>query len=986
MREAGALVCFFVCTATYGGPLEGSVLAKRAPAPPIPFSLQRNQGELPPDVKYFARGPAYTLELANREIRLLPVDGSRELVLSFPSSPSAPASRTARIEPLDRFSFHVNTIRGADPARWMLNAEAWSRVRYRQIEPGVDLVIHPAKAAREWEYDFEIAPGADPSGVAFDVRGAASMAVNADGDLAARTRDGNTILWHRPVSYQTSYPGGKTREIATRFDVAGTRVRFKVGNWNRREPLVIDPSFTFSTYFGGSGNDIARGIGVDSSGNVYICGSTTSGNLPVTKASYQTSMHGGLTFGDGFLAKFNASGGLAWVTYFGGSADDMAMALALDTSGNVYLTGFTTSGDFPKLNAFQATFAGGGGNSWWGEGCDAFVAKFTSAGALIYSTYLGGTMDDDGLAIAVDTAGNAYVAGYTMSSNFPLANGYQTAFAGSENVFINANGYVGYNLGDAFVAKLGPTGQLIISTYLGGRQDEAADAITLDSAGNVWIGGATNSVAFPVVNGLPGGYQGESPGSLQPVANLGDGFVSRLNSGLTELQYSTYLGGSGDDAVTALAVDASGSAYAAGLTVSSNFPVTKGSVQTAYAGPTTLTPGAGAVTGDAFIAKFNPSGSALTYCTYLGGSDNDFASGLAVDAAGNAYLTGSTSSGNFPMGGTPIQRTYGGRTNSGQMGDAFMAEIDPTGEKLLYSSYLGGNSQDIALGLALSGGTVYVAGVTSSTNFPVQSPYQGSLSTQDLGYNAFVSAVEGLSSGPVLNAVTNIASYATGSVAPGEVVALFGSAMGPSSIVTAQLDPATGLVSSNLAGTQVFFDGVAAPIVYTEAQQVAAVAPYELAGKSSTVVAVNYNGVPSGSLTIPVVAAQPGLFSSDSSGHGQGAIYNQTGTANSASNPAAQESVVTLFGTGEGVTSPALNDGQLVTNVSPPQNPAGAVTVTFDNLAATEVDYKGPIPDLVAGFWQINVRLPAGLGTGTHQVTVSVGGAQSQSNFTISVQ
>lgn len=933
-------------------------------------------------VQYFARGPAYTLALTDREMHLVPKGaGAGEVVVSFPGS------QPVAIEPLDRLPFHINSIHGSDPSHWVMNAEAWSRLRYRQIEPGVDLVIHPAESTREWEFDFEIAPGADPSRVEFDVRGAASLTVDAQGDLEAHTRDGNTVRWHRPASFQDSGPARTA--IATRFAVSGTRVRFKVGPWDRHRPLTIDPSFAFSTYFGGDGDDLARGIAVDNSGNIYICGATNSGNLPTTRASFQASYHGGSAYniGDAFLAKFNSTGTLTYVTYFGGSADDLATGLAIDTSGNVYMTGHTASSDFPVMNPFQS-FSGDLTNSNnYGEGGDAFVAKFTPAGALSYSSPLGGAGDDAGLAITVDTSGNAYVTGYTLSANFPMATGYQQRYGGTSGAFVR-NGYLAYNLGDAFVSKISSAGQLLISTYLGGQQDEAADAITLDSAGNVWVGGATTSILFPVVNGLPGGYHGGSPPSLQPVANLGDGFVSKFNSGLTQLLYSTYLGGNGDDAVTALVVDSTGSAYAAGLTLSTNFPVTSSAYQKTYAGPTTLAVGAGAVLGDAFVAKFNPSGSALTYCTLLGGSNNDFATGLAVDGAGNAYITGSTSSTPFPVAGAPLgSGVFGGPSIPGIMGDAFVAEFDPTGQNLLYSSYLGGNGQDIALGLTLNDGIIYVTGLTASTNFPTQTPYQKSLLSQTTGgYNSFVTAISGLSTGPALNAVTNIASYSTAGVAPGEVVLLFGTGLGPSTIGTAQLDPTTGLVSSNLYGTQVFFDSIAAPMVYTLDLQVAAVAPYELAGKTSTQVTVHYNGGISNTLTVPVLAAQPGLFSADSSGSGEGAIYNQDSTANSPTNPAAEGTVITFFGTGQGPTTPALVDGELVTNVSPQQVPVQPLTVMFDNIPATEIDYSGPIPDLVAGFWQLDVRLPAGVGTGTHQVTVSVGGAKSQSNFTIAVK
>ena len=732
----------------------------------LPPLFQANRGQMPLDVRYFAAGGGYTLALAPGEMRLSPADGRGDVVIAFAGSPDT------RIEAENPLPFHIHSIKGSDPRGWLMNSLAWSRVRYRQIQPGVDLVFHPApggRSAHNWEYDFELAPGADPSGIQFEVRGAASLEVDLHGDLYARTARGASLRWRKPESYQKS--GAATRSIATAFVVSGMRVGFSIAAWDRSQPLTIDPAFVFSTYFGGTGNEIARGIARDSSGAIYICGSTSSGNLPTSRASYQPNYRGGsaYTIGDAFLAKFTASGALSFVTYLGGSGDDIATALALDSAGNVYLTGFTSSLDFPFLGGFQKNYGGSGGNHF-AEGGDAFVARFTPAGALSYSTYLGGTQDDAGLAIAVDAAGNAYVAGSTLSPNFPASGGYQTTFGGTDPSFVNANGYVGLHQGDAFVAKISSSGQqLLAATYLGGRLDDVADAITLDSSGNVWVGGATNSTNFPVVNPFQANFGGGSPGAIQPVARLGDGFVSKLNSGLTNLLYSTYLGGSGDDGVTALVVDSGGSAYIAGLTLSANFPTTTG---VAYKGPTALANGRTAVTGDAFLLKLNPNGKTLTYSTLLGGSDNEYASALAVDAAGNAYMVGMTGSNNFPLAGGPQQSGFGGAAGPDGVGDAFLAKFDSSA-KLVYSSYLGGNGQDIALGLALdSSGTAYITGITSSSNFPVSAPYQPSYSSINRGgYNSFLTVVSGLGGAAVGASMTANPGATPQTAAPGSAFA-----------------------------------------------------------------------------------------------------------------------------------------------------------------------------------------------------------------------
>ena len=351
---------------------------------PLPPAFQANHGQMEPRVKYFAKGDGYTLALLPGEARLCPDDGLRCVTIAFPGSVQA------RIEPEDPLPFHLNSIRGTDPKRWVIDAPTWSRVRYREIQPGVDLVFH--SSGSDWEYDFELAPGADPSRIHFEVRGAASLELDAKGDLLA-----GSIRWRKPTSYQRS--GGDRRSIPTAFVVSAARVGFSLAAWDRTKPLVIDPAFVFSTYFGGSSNETARGIGRDSTGAIYICGSSNSPNLPTTRTSYQPSYRGGsaINIGDAFLAKFTPSGTLSFVTYFGGSADDVCTALAIDSKDAVYLTGFTASTDFPLVGGFQPYYGGSGGNHF-GEGGDAFVAKFTSAGALSYSSYLGGSQDDAGLA------------------------------------------------------------------------------------------------------------------------------------------------------------------------------------------------------------------------------------------------------------------------------------------------------------------------------------------------------------------------------------------------------------------------------------------------------------------------------------------------------------------------------------------------------------------------------------------------------------
>jgi hypothetical protein len=365
---------------------------------------------------------------------------------------------------------------------------------------------------------------------------------------------------------------------------------------------------------------------------------------------------------------------LVYSTYLGGSGTDVAYGIAVDSAGHAYVTGYTSSANFPTESAFQGTSAGN---------YDAFVTKLSPTGsALVYSTYLGGNGIDIAKGIVVDSAGNAYVTGYTGSNNFPTKNPFQRARAGYY---------------DAFVTKLSPTGSaLVYSTYLGGSGGDFANGIVVDSAGNAYVTGQTSSTNFPTKNP----FQGASTGGS-------DAFVTKLSPTGSTLVYSTYLGGSGTDFANGIAVDSARNAYITGYTHSTNFP-TKNPFQGVYPG--------GYYT--AFVTKLSPTGSTLVYSTYLGGSYADVAYGIAVDSVGNAYVTGSTGSGNFPTK-NPFQGVSAGNF------DAFVTKLSPTGNALVYSTYLGGGFPDFAYGIALdSSRNAYVTGYTKSTNFPTNHPLQ----------------------------------------------------------------------------------------------------------------------------------------------------------------------------------------------------------------------------------------------------------------------
>jgi hypothetical protein len=595
-----------------------------------------------------------------------------------------PASAVVGVEELPG---KANYFIGNDPHKWRVNVPMFARVRYRNVYPGIDLVYYGDQ--RQIEYDFVVASGADPSRIQIGIHGAQMVRCDEHGDLVlAMDGRGSAIRWHKPVVYQEK--DDVRQEITAHYAIRGVnRVGFEVGEYDPRRSLFIDP-LIYSTYLGGSDFDRGYGVAVDTSGNVYVTGCTYSTDFPTANAVQSAEADGGV-YGDAFVTKLNPTGSaLVYSTYLGGSGSECGNGIAVDSAGNAYVTGSTTSTDFPTMNPLQSAF---GGNQ------DAFVAKVNPDGStLVYSTYLGGIGQDFGTGIAVDSSGNAYVTGYTYSKNFPtmnplqLANGgpdafvakfnptgsalvYSTYLGGSATDFgtsiaadNSGNAYVMGNTNstdfptrnplqpannggayDAFVAALNPTGSaLVYSTYLGGSGYDSAADIAVDSAGNAYVTGGTSSTDFPTINPLQPSNGGGSA----------DAFAAKLNPTGSALIYSTYLGGSGDDGGSGIAVDNSGNAYIIGTTGSTDFPAVN-----------PFQPGYGGGNSDAFVAKLNPAGSALVYSSYLGGSADDWGSAIAVDTSGNTYVTGFTTSTNFPTM-NPVQPAYGGGSY-----DAFVAMI-----------------------------------------------------------------------------------------------------------------------------------------------------------------------------------------------------------------------------------------------------------------------------------------------------------------------
>ena len=646
----------------------------------LPLSFEANQGQTDAQVKFLSRGSGYALFLTKDEAvfafrndkakaeapsarphqqpsALLPRNSA---VLRMKLLNANPAANVSGAEELPGKS---NYLIGNDRRKWHSNVPTYAKVKYEEIYPGVDLVYYGT--GRQLEYDFIVAPGADPRRIQFDLQGAKRVSLDQKGDLVVSMNEGE-VRWHRPVVYQER---DKTRqEIDARYVIKDkNRVEFEVAAYDPRTTLFIDP-LIYSTYLGGSGVDQGNSIAVDSTGNAYVTGGTTSTDFP-TLSPVQPANAGST---DVFVAKLNPTGSaLLYSTYLGGSAFDRGNGIAVDGSGSPYVTGETNSIDFPTSNPVQPASGGL---------ADAFVAKLNPTGStLVYSTYLGGTDDDVGFGIAVDGSRNAYITGWTRSTNFPTVNPLQSSEGGEE---------------DAFIAKLNPAGSaLLYSTYLGGTSSDIGLGIAVH-AGNAYVTGLTGSANFPTMKPLQPSYAGGT-----------DAFVAKLSPAGSALVYSTYLGGGRNDQGNGIAVDSSGNAYITGFTISIDFP--------------TLKPLQAVLRGgfDAFVSKINSTGSALVYSTYVGGSADDSGNGIAVDQSGSAYVTGSTQSTNF-RSVRSLQPTNGG------LSDAFVFKLNPSESGFAYSTYLGGSGDDFGYGIAQHAGNVYVIGQTSSTNFPTINPLQ----------------------------------------------------------------------------------------------------------------------------------------------------------------------------------------------------------------------------------------------------------------------
>ncbi len=657
----------------------------------LPLRFEPNEGQSDPRVAFLARTPAYDIFLTKDGATLGFRAESKEDCASSSSIRMRVVGGRA-VEPLasEGLPGTSNYLMGSDPAKWRTGIGGYARVRYPDVLPGIDVVYYGtgtviASDAQRLEYDVVLAPGVDPKSAVLAFDGAESIAIDASGTAVLKLHGGREVVQPAPLAYQVD-ASGKRRPVDVRYVRREGGIGFAVGGIDARRALVIDPALVYSTYLGGLASDGAYGVALDGAGEAFIAGTTASSNFP--DASLPQSTAGGGY--DAFVTKLNAAGSaIVYSTYLGGSGSDFANGIVVDSAGEAFVTGTTSSTNFPTASALRATYAGGA--------FDGFVTKLNAAGsAFVYSTYVGGSANDQSEGIAIDSAGEAFVAGFTFSTNFPTVSALQSANHATS--------------GTAFVAKLNAAGSAFVySTYLGGSTQDNANDIAIDSAGEAFVAGTTSSSNFPLLAPLQGTYGGGM-----------DGFVAKLNAAGSALVYSTYLGGSAADSANSVAVDGAGEAFVTGNTASSDFP-TAAPVQGALNGPQ-----------DAFVAKLNSAGSALAFATYLGGSGQDFGNSIGVDAAGEAFVAGYTFSTDFPT-------TSAWQSASAGKQDAFVTGFSAAGTALLYSSYLGGSDNEQAYRIAVDPvGEAVVVGETASTDLRMLSAVQA---TEAGGDDAFVTKI-----------------------------------------------------------------------------------------------------------------------------------------------------------------------------------------------------------------------------------------------------
>jgi hypothetical protein len=651
-------------------PREAPIAQAKAALAQTPLRFEANQGQWDPAVLYAARSGGYNL-MFTAHGPALTLAGSQRVDISLPHSNPAPA-----IEAIGKLPTRTDYFIGARES-WHTNIANYSRIRYGAVYPGVDVVYYGRQ--NQLEFDFVLQPGADPHVIKLRFRGAKHLSITSGGDLAFEFGNGRMVQ-NKPLIYQEDPVTSTRHEIPGRYVLLSRNVvGLLVDGYNRKRPLVIDPTLVYCSYLGGSGADQINAVQTDSQGHLYLAGSTTTGDLLATNGAYSTIFGSTTSI---FLAILDTTPGsgypLLYFTYLGGGGTDIPLSMAVDSQENVYLTGTTTSVNFPTtVNAVQTTGAG--------SVVSAFVSELNPFGlqgavSLVYSTFLTGTTGDTTAnGIAVDQNGLIYVIGATKATDFPLTtSAYQSVTWGPQ---------------DAFLCQIDPiAGVLDYSTYLGGENADQGRAILVAPNGLVYFAVSTDSTEFPMA-GLAYNY------NLTSAYGMVLGVMDMTQVGAASLVYATYFGGSDIQEIRGIAFDAAGNLMVTGYTLATDFPVTPDAVQ----------PKAGG-NGDAFVSVVNPMSFShfLVYSSYLGGSQGEVGYGIAGDSAGNIYVTGYTLSPDFPTTLDGFEPHWGGGI------DLFLTKLKPStpGPAGIESStYIGEQGVYSPTALTLGrDGTIYVVG------------------------------------------------------------------------------------------------------------------------------------------------------------------------------------------------------------------------------------------------------------------------------------
>ncbi len=658
----------------------------------IPLSFIPNVGQMTPPWQFQAQGISEKFFFSSDHILMLSGTSTFPFALHFLG-----ASPDVEITSENRMPGIINYFVGNDPSRWYTNLPTYTNIIYRQLYPGIDLRYDGEQGFLKGT--FTLATGSNPDDIHWCYGGQTSVSINeTTGDLLVKQRHSDSTITSSveiellresaPLAWQEI--NGRWILIPIKYVLLGDHnclssrkiaIGFDVGQYDRSYPLFIDPVLEFSTYLGGTHDDIGLSIAVDSVGNTYVTGTTQSNDFPVAMA-WQPDYGGGtcayFPCSDAFITKLSADGStVLYSTYLGGSGSDEGWDLSVSSNGDVYVTGDTSSVDFPTVEPFQSVLAGER---------DAFFAKLDVCGRLVYSTYLGGTETDVGTGILY-SAGNIYIAGATYSSNFPTENPFQSGLAGWSDAFV-----VNFNVDST---------TMLYSTYLGGSDQDFAYHLTVDGDNSVYVTGPTRSNDFPTEEPFQAARSGEQ-----------DVFVTKLSQDGATLIYSTYLGGSEWDEGHSIAVDTNGNAYIVGNTMSADFPLTQ-PFQSSRKGYS-----------DAFISRIKADGSGLDYSTYLGGEEDEIGWDIKVDDKENVYVVGKTFSLDFPVA-HPLQGFNSDGCLSGSCSDAFAVKLKADGQSLLFSTFFGGSDSEDARGIAVdSEGDIYITGRTWSIDFPVINAFQ----------------------------------------------------------------------------------------------------------------------------------------------------------------------------------------------------------------------------------------------------------------------